>query len=83
GPADFPLDRLGNFTFSSVTLTQDSPTQAQAVITTTLGFTDDRTDSEYVSGERHTLTVNLGRTAQGWQVTDWTFTPRNGELHED
>lgn len=83
GPTDFPLDRLGNFTFSSVTLARDGATQAQAVITTTLGFTDDRTDSEYVSGERHTLTVNLGRTAQGWQVTDWTVTPRSGELYEE
>ena len=83
GPADFPLARLGNFTFGSVTLARDGATQAQAVITTTVGFTDDRTDSEYVSGERHTLTVNLGRAAQGWQVTDWTVTPRNGELYED
>ena len=83
GPTEFPLGRLGNFTFGSVTLTQDSPAQAQAVITTTVGFTDDRTDSEYVSGERHTLTVNLDRAATGWQVTDWTLTPRTGELYEE
>ncbi|UBV42687.1 hypothetical protein LAJ19_00105 [Deinococcus taeanensis] len=78
---DFPLRELGNFTFSSVRLTRDTATQAQAVLTTTVGFTDAKTDSEYVSGERFTLTVNLARRAGGWQVTDWTLAPRTGELY--
>ncbi|BBN93475.1 hypothetical protein DEIGR_103041 [Deinococcus grandis] len=83
GQEAFELERLGNFTFSSVRLLTDTPTRAQAVMTTTVGFTDARTDSEYVNGERFTMIVNLARGAQGWGVTDWTLVPRTGELYEE
>ena len=52
-------------------------------MTTTVGFTDAKTDSEYVNGERFTMTVDLARGAQGWAVTDWTLVPRTGELYEE
>ena len=83
GQEPFALERLGNFTFSSVRLLTDTPTRAQAVMTTTVGFTDAKTDSEYVNGERFTMTVDLARGAQGWAVTDWTLVPRTGELTEE
>ncbi len=83
GQEAFELERLGNFTFSSVRLLTDTPTRAQAVMTTTVGFTDAKTDSEYVNGERFTMIVNLARGAQGWGVTDWTLVPRTGELYEE
>ncbi|GGR99229.1 hypothetical protein [Deinococcus sedimenti] len=83
GQGAFALARLGNFTFSSLRLLTDTTTRAQAVMTTTVGFTDADTDSEYVLGERFTMIVNLTRGAQGWAVTDWTLVPRTGELNEE
>ncbi|WP_221090012.1 hypothetical protein [Deinococcus aquaedulcis] len=80
---DLPLDRLGNFTFGSVELTVDRTDRAQVVAPVILGLTDARTDSEYIDGDRFTLTVNLQRAAQGWAVQSWTLSPRKGELYKD
>ncbi|MFC6661717.1 hypothetical protein [Deinococcus multiflagellatus] len=80
---NLPLERLGNFTFDSLDLTVDRADQAQVALPVTLSFADDKTNSEYIDGDRYTLTVNLQRGAQGWAVQSWTLSPRKGELYED
>ncbi|MVN87880.1 hypothetical protein GO986_14050 [Deinococcus sp. HMF7620] len=82
--ADLPPARtLGNFGFDSLELSQDSAAQARAVLPVSLGFADETTDSEYIDGERYTMTINLTRGAQGWAVKDWTLAAREGELYPD
>ncbi|PNY81554.1 hypothetical protein [Deinococcus koreensis] len=81
--ADVPLERLGNFGFDALEMPLDTAGQAQVTAPVSVGFTDDKTDSQYVPGERMTLTIDLTRGAGGWAVTRWTLTPRTGELYRE
>ncbi|GGR68682.1 hypothetical protein GCM10008959_33520 [Deinococcus seoulensis] len=81
--ADFSLYALGNFTVSAIDMPQDTPDRATVTAPVTFGMVAADQDSEYVSGTRQTATIHLTRGPQGWQVTDWTLTPRPGDLYED
>lgn len=77
------LPRLGNFVVSAVEMTADTADRAQVTATVSVGEVDADTDSEYISGTRHTLTIDLTRSAGRWAVTRWTLVPRTGELDQN
>ncbi|WP_295820520.1 hypothetical protein [uncultured Deinococcus sp.] len=76
------LPRLGNFVVGAVEMTVDTAERAQVTATADIGEADADTDSEYISGTRHTLTIDLTRSGGRWAVTRWTLTPRTGELDQ-
>lgn len=81
--ADVPLERLGHFAFDALEMPVDTAGRAQVTAPVSIGFTDATTDSEYVSGDRMSLIIDLTRAAGGWAVTRWTLAPRTGELSRE
>ncbi|GGJ81640.1 hypothetical protein [Deinococcus aquiradiocola] len=78
GPQDLPLERLGAFTVDAVWMPEDTGSSARVLATVDAGTVAADQKDEYVASERRTLTVNLSRGEDGWQVSDWTLAPREG-----
>ncbi|QFP77204.1 hypothetical protein [Deinococcus sp. AJ005] len=83
--SDFKFDprTLGNFTVSAMGMPSDGADTAQVVAPVTFGLVATNQDSEYVSGERYTLTVDLKKGAGGWSVTSWGLEKRLGEPYAE
>jgi len=57
---------------------EDTGSSARVLATVDAGTVAADQKDEYVASERRTLTVNLSRGEDGWQVSDWTLAPREG-----
>ncbi|CAM4285948.1 hypothetical protein [Deinococcus marmoris] len=83
GEFKFDPRTLGNFSVSAMTMPTDSTDTARVVAPVTFGLVAAEQDSEYVIGERYTLTVDLKKGTQGWTVTRWGLEKRLGEPYAD
>jgi hypothetical protein len=83
GNLKFDPRDLGNFTVSALEMPTDRPDTAQVVAPVTFGLVASGQDSEYVAGERSTLTIDLRRGAGGWTVIRWRLERRVGEPYAE
>lgn len=83
GNLKFDPRRLGNFTVSALEMPLDRADTARVVAPVTFGLVAAEQDSEYVTGERSTLTIDLTRGAGGWTVTRWALEKRVGEPYAE
>ncbi|MFK7604136.1 hypothetical protein ACI3L1_18210 [Deinococcus sp. SM5_A1] len=74
---------LVNFTVPAITIPTGSRGTAQGVAPVTFGLVAAGQDSEYVSGERSTVIVDLKKGAQGWAMTRWDLEKRGGEPYAE
>lgn len=83
GTVRFDPRSLGNFTVAAVEMPTDTANAARVVAPVTFGLVTEGQDSEYVSGERFTLTIDLKTGPGGWAVTRWTLETRVGEPYAE
>ncbi|GGO23788.1 hypothetical protein [Deinococcus humi] len=83
GNLKFDPRDLGNFTVSALEMPTDRADTAQVVAPVTFGLVAPGQDSEYVTGKRYTLTVDLKKSAGSWTVTRWGLERRVGEPYAE
>ncbi len=83
GNLKFDPRDLGNFMVSALEIPTDRADTAQVVAPVNFGLVALDQDSEYVIGERYTLTVDLKKGAGGWTITRWGLERRVGEPYAE